>query len=148
MRDRLPAANIASPPKWLARFARRDRLGGQAELPSDRLCNRAERNTLLGDRVVGLTPRAPLDREPVDARGVVAVDRRPEVPAIADIGRDARFAGDLHKHGDEPVRFALPMHRSWVAHDGRVQATGCQQERRLLSTLAEIGGSSDGRASS
>lgn len=89
--------------------------------------------------MIGRAARAALDCEPVEARGVAAVDRGPQVLPVADIGRDALVARHRGQHRHEPVPLALPVDRTGIADDRCVDALVGQRGRRLLRRAREAG---------
>ena len=76
-------------------------------------------------------PAGAFDREPVEARGVEAVDGGPAVGAVADVRRDALLAGDRDQARDEAV-VALAVHGRREPDDRGPDAALGKGERRVL----------------
>ena len=69
--------------------------------------------------------RAFFQREPIDMSGVEAVDCRPAIRAVTDVGRNAFFSRDANETRNEAV-IAITMHRGREAQDGHVHAARCE----------------------
>jgi hypothetical protein len=76
---------------------------GNAELRGEDLGDLADRHALVAGRVQHRPGWRGLEREAEQTRGVVAVDRRPAVGAVADVGRGAFLAREPDRGRDEPV---------------------------------------------
>jgi predicted MFS family arabinose efflux permease len=86
--------------------------GGQVQVPADGLGDLADGHTFVADRVEHRTGGRLLDGQPVKTRGVLHVDGGPAAGPVADVARDAPGPGHRDELGDEPVTFALAMHRA------------------------------------
>src|ERR1039458_4455490 len=89
---------------------------GNVEMRGEDLGDLADRHALVADRVQHRPGRSELEREAEQTRGGVAVDRRPAVGAVADVGRGAFLARVADRGWDEPV-VAVAVSGRWEPHD-------------------------------
>ncbi len=97
---------------------------------TDDLRNRSDWYALLGNRVIPGASFCFLQREPIQTGGIEAVSRRPAVEPIADVCRNALFAGDLDRIGNKAL-----LHRVMdlgKADDGNANAATSGRGNRLL----------------
>jgi hypothetical protein len=117
----MPAAK-ARGPKWPAASSGGRPGDREVKAPADRLGHRAKRKALLGDGVIPLAGRAPLERQAEHRRGVEPVHRRPAVQPGAHVGGEPRLTGVSGQVG----RQALPV---MVVHLGQAHHAGAHAAR-------------------
>lgn len=91
--------------------------GGDVEMLGEDLGDLEDRHALVAHGVKHRPGGRGLDREAEQARRIIAVDRRPAVGAVADVGCDALRAREADRGGDEPV-VAVAVGGRWEPHDG------------------------------
>src|SRR5436305_5924108 len=87
-RRRIYSEEPPHPAEVLGRFLRGDRHRRHVQMTADGLGYHASRHALVRDSVERGTRLALLEREPVEVRGIQAMDRRPSIGAVADITGD------------------------------------------------------------
>ena len=80
----------------------------QVQAPADHGSDLPERHAFFCDAVISRTCGPALQHEPVQARSIKAMDRRPAIGSVADIRRYTLFARDADEGRNEPV-VAIPM---------------------------------------
>ena len=115
---------------------RRDRFDRQIEAGADHLHRILHRHAFFRDRVIFRAALGPFDREPIEPRGIEHMRRRPAILTVADIGADALFTGHRDGIADEALFHRVVHLRQ--AHDGDVDAFGCDRCRRLFRGCARM----------
>lgn len=97
---------------------------GHVETATDHGGDIFERHAFFGDCMIpGSRNDAVFEREPVDARGVEPMHRRPAGEPLADVGRCAFFAGNADEDRCEAV-VAFAMDRGSKPDHRCAHATG------------------------
>ncbi len=98
-------------------------------LQLDAESNVARDHALFGTRVRHAALWRLVNRQLYQFAGIEPVARRPAIPAVANITRDALIARDSRQHGDEAVVASRAVHRGSKARNHRTGATAGKAQR-------------------
>ena len=124
-------------------FFRGDGFDRQFQASTNSFRNIAHRNALFRDRVIFGPWLGPFDRQPVEARHVKKMRRRPAIESVSDIRAHALFTEHHDRRGDEALRNRVMDLRE--AHDRHIDPIRGDSGRRLFRGRAGMHVGSDGR---
>ena len=136
-------ANIASQPKKAGASFRGDGSDRQFQASANGFGNIAHRHAFFRDRVVLCVRFGPFDRQPIEARDVDNIRRRPAIESVSDIGAHALFAKDCDRRGDETLRHRVVNLRK--THHRHIDPVRGDSGGRLLRRRAGMRVGTDGR---